>query len=187
MTRHVALPLKGIGCSVPAQRVVLERLHAIGGVVAAALNPVTEMAYVQYDPARCTEHDLVVAVWSTGYGDVQPAAAPAPPAPAAEGRSPEQAFALAAGCWLATVFAICFGFRAVFPPADRAFSFWETVLPGVNGVTVASAIAGVVETFALGFAGAWLFVVAFQALAPRRDGPGGTAPAASPSSGPTPQ
>ena len=186
MTRHITLPLKGIGCSVPAQRVVIERLYAIGGVLAAAVNPVTEMAYVQYDPTRCTEKDLVVAVWSTGYGDVQPAGTPAPPAPAVGGRSAEQAFALAAGFWLATVFAICLAFRAAFPQADRAFSFWEAVLPGVTGVTLASVIVGAVESFALGFGGAWLFIVTFQALAPRRDAHAGTAPAASASSNATP-
>ena len=42
-------------------------LEQIPGVIHAYVNPVTEMAYIEYDPELTAEHDLAEAIDSAGF------------------------------------------------------------------------------------------------------------------------
>lgn len=58
---HVTLPIRDLGC--PAAAPGVERLlRKIPGVVQVYVNPLTEMAYVGFDPGRCTEARIRAAL-----------------------------------------------------------------------------------------------------------------------------
>ncbi len=59
-------PISGLSCA--AEAVGLERrlLHQ-HGVISAVVNPITERAYIDYDPASIGETDLVAFIESIGY------------------------------------------------------------------------------------------------------------------------
>jgi hypothetical protein len=60
-TLRTALPLSRLGCA-GAERLTIERLlHDEPGVLQVVVNPVTEMAYVEYEPA-VTAPDVLFAV-----------------------------------------------------------------------------------------------------------------------------
>ena len=70
MTRaHATLPVNALGCS---GATTLEKvLRDVPGVLRVYVNPVTEMAYVEYDGDRCEERVLETALEREGYaGDV---------------------------------------------------------------------------------------------------------------------
>lgn len=52
---------------------VEQALEQIPGVVHAYVNPVTEMAYIEYDPEQTGEDLLAAAIESTGFLTVPPA------------------------------------------------------------------------------------------------------------------
>ena len=64
---RITLPINGLTCwgggSLAIERVILR----VEGVRNAYVNPATEMAYVEYDPARCTPGDLTRAVEDCGF------------------------------------------------------------------------------------------------------------------------
>lgn len=65
--QRATLPLETLGCA--AARVPIEHaLRAVPGVTHVFVNPVTEMAYVEYNPERCDEHTLRVTLAELGYG-----------------------------------------------------------------------------------------------------------------------
>jgi copper chaperone CopZ len=58
---RTALPLAPLGCA-GAERLTIERvLRDDAGVLEVSVNPVTEMAYVEYDPSR-TDPDALFGV-----------------------------------------------------------------------------------------------------------------------------
>jgi cation transport ATPase len=71
--QRATLPLDTLGCaaaSVPVEHA----LRSVPGVTHVYVNPVTEMAYIEYDSDRCDERTLRAALDQLGYG-----AAPADP------------------------------------------------------------------------------------------------------------
>jgi cation transport ATPase len=64
--QRATLPLDTLGCAaaaVPAERA----LRAVTGVTQVFVNPVTEMAYVEYDAARCDVHTLRTTLENLGF------------------------------------------------------------------------------------------------------------------------
>lgn len=70
---HLALPIRQLGCAgnVPS---IEHSLRSVRGVSRVYVNPVTEMAYVEYDPSVCDETAIRVALEHAGYGPVQDSA-----------------------------------------------------------------------------------------------------------------
>lgn len=87
MTRKTAtLMLDSTDDAGGSARTVETALRAVPGVLRAHVNPVTEVAYVEYDAERCDHADLERAVESVagraGYPDPAPRSA-VPPVPLA--------------------------------------------------------------------------------------------------------
>ena len=70
MTRaHATLPVNPLGCT--GTTTLEKTLRDVPGVLRVYVNPVTEMAYVEYDGDRCDEHILATALAREGFaGDV---------------------------------------------------------------------------------------------------------------------
>jgi copper chaperone CopZ len=67
-TERITIPIYGLSCS-SGDSLLLERaLSKIRGVSRVHVNPATEMAYVEYDGARCCCDEIANAVASTGLG-----------------------------------------------------------------------------------------------------------------------
>lgn len=77
-TQHTTVPLQSIGCGSTGRAAVERSLRELPGVPQASVNPVTEMAYVEFDPAQCRDEDVLAAVRRTGYGESRTARSPAP-------------------------------------------------------------------------------------------------------------
>ena len=65
---HTTLPLTGLGCGGGGARTVEQELARVPGVARVYVNPLTEMAYVEYDAARCSAAELAVTLRRAGYG-----------------------------------------------------------------------------------------------------------------------
>jgi copper chaperone CopZ len=67
-TRRATLPLYNLSCSSGDALTVEHILGRQSGVIEVYANPVTEMAYVKYDPALTNEDQLAAIIKSVGYG-----------------------------------------------------------------------------------------------------------------------
>ena len=71
-TARVTLPITGLLCG-GGGALTLERvLQRLTGVIRAYVNPATEMAYIEYDPARTDLPALKRLIESAGYRTVRP-------------------------------------------------------------------------------------------------------------------
>ncbi|HIP71846.1 MAG TPA: heavy-metal-associated domain-containing protein, partial [Anaerolineae bacterium] len=65
-TKQAALPIK-LGCSSDAPGIEYA-LARIPGIVKVYANPVTEMVYVEYDPALIRPEQIMTAIKQAGFG-----------------------------------------------------------------------------------------------------------------------
>ncbi|MBI3978302.1 MAG: heavy-metal-associated domain-containing protein [Chloroflexi bacterium] len=70
--QRVTLAIFGLGCGGGGSLTVERALARLSGVVRVYVNPVTEMAYVEFDPARIQPTDLVRAVQQVGFDADEP-------------------------------------------------------------------------------------------------------------------
>lgn len=77
--QHVTLPIRELGCAAAAPAIE-QALRHVPGVTLVYVNPVTEMAYVQFDAEQCGEPELRATLERAAYGrrSDMPAAAHAP-------------------------------------------------------------------------------------------------------------
>jgi copper chaperone CopZ len=66
--QHVTLPIRELGCAAAAPAIE-QALRDLPGIALVYVNPVTEMAYVQFDAEQCGEQELRTALERTGYGN----------------------------------------------------------------------------------------------------------------------
>ena len=164
-TQYATVPLQSIGCGSTGRAAIERGLRELPGVLEASVNPVTEMAYVEFDPAQCSEREVAAAVRATGYGETRAARFPARVSAGTAGAGiPAGRLALAGGLWLAAGFTLCAAVAALFPGIDRGYPLWALVLPGTATLRWANYALGLVEAFALGFVSAWLFAWIFNAI-----------------------
>ena len=64
---RVTFPIVGLGCGGGGALTVERALQQTPGVVRAYVSPATEMAYVEYDPARTDQSALERVISSLGY------------------------------------------------------------------------------------------------------------------------
>ena len=165
-TQHTTVPLQSLGCASGGRAAIERALLDIPGVLRAYVNPVTEMAYVEFDPALSNAQVIGAVIRQTGYAETRPL----PTAPVhLSGKSGVDTarVAFATGVWLAAGFAACAILRAVFPGADGAFRLWTLVLPGVQTLRWWDLVLGLAESLALGLIGGWAFAVIYNRLGPR--------------------
>lgn len=66
--QRVTLPICGLGCGGEGALIVERALANVPGVVRVYVNPATEMAYVQYDPALTGPDRLSATIEAAGFG-----------------------------------------------------------------------------------------------------------------------
>lgn len=66
-TERITLTIDGLTCGGGGALTVERALAKTPGVARAYVNPATEMAYVEYDPAQTGPDRLVVAVERAGF------------------------------------------------------------------------------------------------------------------------
>ena len=71
-TQRATLEIIGLGCGGGGALSVERALARLAGVRRAYVNPATETAYVEYDPAVAREGDLVAAVARSGFRALEP-------------------------------------------------------------------------------------------------------------------
>lgn len=164
-TQHTTVPLQPMGCGSTGRVAVERTLRALPGVLEASVNPVTEMAYVEFDPEQCREEEVVAAVRSTGYGETRTDRAIGAPPSSSNGPALTQGrVAVAAALWLAAGFTLCAAGAAVFPAFDGGYRLWAMVLPGIERFQWTTYVLGTVEAFVLGLFSGWLFVWIYDAI-----------------------
>jgi copper chaperone CopZ len=64
---RVTLPIDGLTCWGGGSLVIERAILKVEGVRNAYVNAATEMAYVEYDPSRCTPERLAAAIEQSGF------------------------------------------------------------------------------------------------------------------------
>ena len=67
ITRGLRIPVYGFICGGAGTRTIERDLAATDGVLSAYVNPATETAYIDYDPAETNPSVLAQAVERAGY------------------------------------------------------------------------------------------------------------------------
>lgn len=65
--RGLRIPVYDLGCGGAGASTIERRLAATDGVVSAYVNPATETAYVDYDPAETDAQTLARVIEQVGY------------------------------------------------------------------------------------------------------------------------
>ncbi|MBI4498073.1 MAG: heavy-metal-associated domain-containing protein [Chloroflexi bacterium] len=71
-TQRITLPILNLSCGGGGSLTVERALARVSGVVRVSVNPATEMAYIEYDPARTSPAQLVAAVERVGFQAGEP-------------------------------------------------------------------------------------------------------------------
>lgn len=71
-TERLTMAIYGLGCGGGGALTVERALAKVPGVSRAYVNPATEMAYVEYDPALARAEQLVAAVERVGFRAGEP-------------------------------------------------------------------------------------------------------------------
>lgn len=71
---RVAIPIEGLSCHGGGAIDIERRVARLPGVLESYVNPVTETAYVSFDPAQCRFEDLRRTIEHTGYRAGDPVA-----------------------------------------------------------------------------------------------------------------
>ena len=75
LKRGLRIPIFGLGCGGAGATTIEHELAATDGVVRVYVNPATETAYVDYDPAETDASTLALAVERAGYRAGRPVGA----------------------------------------------------------------------------------------------------------------
>lgn len=69
---RITLPIYNLSCGGGGSLTVERILVKSAGVVYAYVNPATEMAYIEYDPARTDREQLTAIIERAGFGSPRP-------------------------------------------------------------------------------------------------------------------
>ena len=70
--RGLRIPVYGLGCGGAGVTTIERKLAATDGVLRAYVNPATETAYVDYDPAETDPSALAMVIERAGYRSGRP-------------------------------------------------------------------------------------------------------------------
>lgn len=65
--RGLRIPIHGLGCGGAGARAIERELAATDGVLHVYVNPASETAYIDFDPAETDARELVRAIERAGY------------------------------------------------------------------------------------------------------------------------
>lgn len=167
---RITLPIYNLGCGGGGTLAIERALSQVSGVTQAYVNPLTEMAYVVYDPALASAENLLGVVDRLGYGAPRAEAcqkrAPASPALATKQRQVWW-LAIQAGLWLATIYTLFVIIDLLFPSLFQTYRLWERLLIGVHWRVPWTLLLGLIEVFLFGALAGWAFTLVSRArLAP---------------------
>ena len=164
---RITLPIYNLGCGGGGALAVERALTQVSGVAQAYVNPLTEMAYVVYDPALASAEQLRGVIDRMGYGaprvEVRQKRLPAITAPAAKSWQVRH-LAIAAGLGLAAIYTLCIIADLLFPGLLQTYRFWETLLIGVRWNAPWTLLLGLLEVFLLGALAGWAFTLVRRAV-----------------------
>lgn len=171
-TQRMTIPIYNLGCGGGETRLVERALRSVSGVTEVYVNPATEMAYVEYDPAHADSTQLFTALERAGFGQPTPRPA-APPIATLQpiARLDTRRLALAAGIWLAGLYTLCLLGDLLFPTIVQMYRFWELLLIGFDWTKSWTLPLGLVEAFLYGAFGGWSFAALYNALPGRVGAP----------------
>lgn len=66
-TQRLTMPIYDLGCGGGGALMIEQAVARTPGVMAAYVNPATEMAYVTFDGERCSEQTVVAAITACGF------------------------------------------------------------------------------------------------------------------------
>lgn len=66
-TIHVTMPIEGLGCWGSGALIVERAMATAPGVVQVYVNPVTEMAYIEYDVTATDPRHLAAVIEHAGF------------------------------------------------------------------------------------------------------------------------
>lgn len=163
---RLTVPLSALGCAAGEAQTVERVLRQAPGVASAYLNPVSDTAYIDYDPGVTDPARLRSALREAGF---RPAGVTSgshrgarPVRPALDAIR----LALVGGIWLLLLYSLCIALLVLlgYPPGTGMFAFWESFLIGFDGGSPRGILLGFVESFIYGAAGAWLFAAIYNLL-----------------------
>ena len=164
---RITLPIYNLGCGGGGALAIERALMKSPGVMQVYVNPLTEMAYIVYDPAAATSEQLAAVIERIGYGAPRPtiridqavAFVQIPPNPW-DGRKT----ALLVGFLLAALYILGVGLDLLFPNQLQLYRLWEALLIGVRWATPWTMLLGLIEAFFLGAIGAWGITAVYRAF-----------------------
>lgn len=141
-------------------------LRRIPGVTQVRVNPVTEMAYVEYDPAQCDERRLRLAFADATGGSLGPPCVDPPRGDGRDaGRRGARRPALLVGAGAAVLASLVGVGAALFPFHPALTRAWELLVVGVDAAGVAALPVGIVEAFVVGWVAGGIGLWASRLLA----------------------
>jgi copper chaperone CopZ len=165
--QHLTLPIYNLGCGGEG-RTVEALLMRVPGVTHVYVNPATEMAYVEYDPALSDATYLFAVLDRAGFG--QPAGRSdrqTAPAPTPRHTLDVRRMALAGGIWLAGLYTVCIVAHLLFPNVTQMDRVWELLLIGVTWAEPRMLVLGLAEIFVYGALGSGAFAALYNLLPAR--------------------
>ncbi len=164
---RITLPIYNLGCGGGGALSIERALTKAPGVIYAYVNPLTEMAYVEFDPALGNPEELAALIEELGYGAPRVVShrkhATIATQPARD-RWDTRRLALVAGLALAAIYALGVVGDLLFPSLFQTYRFWENVLIGVAWAVPWTLLIGLIETFLLGALVIWACMAVYQAL-----------------------
>jgi cation transport ATPase len=164
---RITLPIYNLGCGGGGALAIERALAQVSGVAQAYVNPLTEMAYVVYDPALASTEQLRGVIDRMGYGaprvEVRQKRLPAITVPAAKSWQVRH-LAIPAGLTLAAIYTLCIIAELLFPGLLQTYRFWETLLIGVRWGAPWTLLLGLVEVFLYGALAGWAFTLVRRAV-----------------------
>jgi cation transport ATPase len=157
---RVTLPIYNLGCGGGGALAVERALARDSGVVQAYVNPLTEMAYVVFDPALTTIEQLTRVIDRLGYGAprveaVQQQECATPRVNPREGRQ----YVIAVGLCLSAIYLFCIVADLLFPDSFQTYLIWERLLIGVRWAVPWTLSLGLIEVFLAGALVGWAVVL----------------------------
>ncbi len=167
-TERVTIPIYNLGCAGGGALTVEQALRRMPGVARAYVNPATEMAYLDYDPALVGMAQLRAIIAGAGYGTPQFQIGTSGTQMSRATMSLDiRRLALASGFSLAAIYLVCLLLNLLLPQWLQMYRFWEQVLIGVSWERPETLLLGLVETFLYGALGIWLLAGIYSVLPPR--------------------
>lgn len=67
-TDRITMPIEGLSCGGGGALTVERAIARVPGVIRVYVNPLTEMAYVEFDNTLCSRDELLAAIMLVGFG-----------------------------------------------------------------------------------------------------------------------